>query len=67
MLSQFTPEPDSRWGCLADYISSPGVYAAGRLDADSEGLLLLTDQGRLQHRLTDPHLCHGCPTSQMPR
>ncbi len=58
MLSQFTPEPDSRWGCLADYISSPGVYAAGRLDADSEGLLLLTDQGRLQHRLTDPDFGH---------
>ena len=58
MLSQFTPEPGSRWRCLADYIRTPGVYAAGRLDADSEGLLLLTDQGRLQHRLTDPDCGH---------
>ncbi len=39
---------------LADYISQPGVYAAGRLDRDSEGLLVLTDDGALAHRLTDP-------------
>lgn len=39
---------------LADYISLPDFYAAGRLDTDSEGLLLLTDDGRLQHRITDP-------------
>ena len=58
MLSQFTPEAGSRWGCLAAYIAWPGVYAAGRLDADSEGLLLLTDQGRLQQRLTDPAFGH---------
>ena len=58
MLSQFTPEAGSRWGCLADHIRMPGVYAAGRLDADSEGLLLLTDDGRLQQRLTDPAWGH---------
>lgn len=58
MLSQFTPEPGSRWGCLADHIQVAGIYAAGRLDADSEGLLVLTDNGRLQHRLTDPAWGH---------
>lgn len=39
---------------LADYISLPDFYAAGRLDTDSEGLLILTDDGSLQHRITDP-------------
>ena len=58
MLSQFTPEAGSRWRCLADFITVPGVYAAGRLDADSEGLLLLTSNGRLQQRLTDPGFGH---------
>jgi 23S rRNA pseudouridine2457 synthase len=58
VLSQFTPEPGSRWGCLAEHIPVPGVYAAGRLDADSEGLLLLTANGRLQQRLTDPAWGH---------
>ncbi len=52
VLSQFTPE--GRWRGLKDFIDQPGVYVAGRLDADSEGLLLLTSDGRLQARITDP-------------
>lgn len=52
VLSQFTPE--GRWRGLADLIPVKGVYVAGRLDADSEGLLLLTDDGRLQARIADP-------------
>lgn len=52
VLSQFTPEAGHR--SLADYISLPGIYPAGRLDADSEGLLVLTDDGRLQKRIADP-------------
>lgn len=52
VLCQFT-DPDGR-PTLADYIKQPGIYAAGRLDRDSEGLLLLTDDGALAHRLTDP-------------
>lgn len=52
VLSQFTPE--GRWQGLRDYLALPGVYAAGRLDADSEGLLILTDDGVLQSRIADP-------------
>jgi 23S rRNA pseudouridine2457 synthase len=52
VLSQFTPE--GRWHGLKDIIEMPGVYVAGRLDANSEGLLLLTDNGALQARITDP-------------
>ena len=58
MLSQFTPEEGSRWRCLSDFVDVPQVYAAGRLDADSEGLLILTSNGRLQQRLTDPRFGH---------
>lgn len=52
VLSQFTPE--GQWRALNDFIAVPGVYVAGRLDADSEGLLLLTDDGQLQARISDP-------------
>lgn len=52
VLSQFSGPPGTP--TLADYIPVPGVYAAGRLDADSEGLLVLTDDGALQARLADP-------------
>lgn len=52
VLSQFTPE--GKWQGLKDWIDVPGVYVAGRLDADSEGLLLLTNDGQLQARIADP-------------
>jgi 23S rRNA pseudouridine2457 synthase len=52
VLSQFTDE--GRWRGLKDFIDVPGVYVAGRLDADSEGLLLLTNDGQLQARISDP-------------
>ncbi len=52
VICQFSP--DGMHPTLADYIAVPDVYPAGRLDTDSEGLLLLTDDGKLQHRITDP-------------
>lgn len=52
VLPCFT-DPEGR-PTLGDYINVPGVYAAGRLDRDSEGLLLLTSDGSLAHRITDP-------------
>ncbi|MCC6502972.1 MAG: pseudouridine synthase [Deltaproteobacteria bacterium] len=52
VLCQFT-DKEGR-ATLADYVDAPGVYAAGRLDYDSEGLVALTDSGRLQHLISDP-------------
>ena len=52
VLSQFTPE--GKWQGLIDYIPFKGVYVAGRLDADSEGLLVLTDDGKLQAKIAEP-------------
>ena len=56
VLSQFTGEPDQR--TLTEFNLPKGIYAAGRLDKDSEGLLLLTDDGPLKHKLLHPKNAH---------
>jgi 23S rRNA pseudouridine2457 synthase len=56
VLSQFTDKgtEGSPRATLSDYVDVPGVYAAGRLDRDSEGLLVLTDDGKMQAKIADP-------------
>jgi 23S rRNA pseudouridine2457 synthase len=61
VICQFSP--DGQHPTLKDFVSVPGVYAAGRLDTDSEGLLLLTDDGGLQHRIADPR--HKLPKTYL--
>ena len=56
VMSQFSPAGNKR--TLADYIDVRGVYPAGRLDYDSEGLMLLTDDGKLQARVSNPRYHH---------
>ncbi len=56
VLCQFTDTAER--STLKDYVDLPGVYSVGRLDRDSEGLLLLTNDGSLAHELTDPRYAH---------
>lgn len=59
VLSQFTPEAGTRWRTLAEFGLPAGVYPLGRLDADSEGLLLLSDEAGLNSRLLNPARGHA--------
>lgn len=58
ILSQFTPEPGSKWRTLAEFGFPKNVYPIGRLDADSEGLLLLSDEPQWNARLLHPSRAH---------
>lgn len=57
-LSQFSEEPNSRWQTLSEFGMPQAIYPVGRLDADSEGLLVLTDEASVVSRLLEPSLKH---------